>query len=145
MFNLGAVEDDMQHVANIVIEPDRFRKAIALIGKNNTLDVITEEGGYCFVFLNEENLYDVTMYQDKINIHLEDWHTEIASGKANYDHLDKGDTVNELIIYCLEYLGYDIHETDLRALFVQDDSFETVTPHIINFLKSYQCQVQSQD
>ena len=84
MFNLGCINDDMQHVANIVIEPDRFKKAIVLIGKDNTLDIITEDGGYCAISLNEENIYDVTMYQDRININVEDWIEEIAEGKITY-------------------------------------------------------------
>lgn len=142
VFNIGSVNDDLQPVANIIIEPDQYLKAIVLIGKDSTIDVITEDGGYCAVFLNEENLYDVTMYQDRININTKDWHTEIAEGKAYCNHSDKGTTVNELIIYCLEYLGYNILETDLRCIFVQDDKIETVTPHIVNFLKQFQCQSQ---
>ncbi len=142
LFNLGCVSDDMQHVANIVIEPDQYQKAIVLIGKDNTLDVITEDGGYCVLFLNEENIYDATLYQDKININVEDWYTEISETVSNWDHIDKTKTVNELIIYCLEYLGYNILETDLRTIFVNDNKIETVEPHIINFLKPYQCQNQ---
>ena len=145
MFNLGLTSDDMRPVSSIVIEPDQYRKAIALIGKNPTfdsLDIITEDGGYCNVFLHESNMYDITFYQNRINVHVENWFEEIVESKASWQQLDNGTTVNELIIICLEFLGYNILETDLRTILVNDDKIETVEPHIINFLKPYQCQNQ---
>ncbi|MCC6818632.1 MAG: hypothetical protein IT245_07065 [Bacteroidia bacterium] len=123
----------MQAVASIVFEPNQYPKAIALIGiTTNTIDIITQDGGLVSIYDGQE-----MCYQNKIDISNEDWFTPLTQGKGYCSCHEKQNNYEKMVC-ALEWLGYNILETDLRSIYVSNDAMETITPHIINFLKPYQ-------